>query len=71
MTSFDDVYFLNNYGRCRLGEECECLKGLRFDGQWGGLMCDDWMPLGVRSMEELKLLVLGRRVSGENECGND
>lgn len=71
MNETDEVYFLNNYGRCKLGQDCECMKGQRFDGQWGGLMCDQWVPLGARSMEDLRAMVLGDRKNGENRCGND
>lgn len=75
MTSVDDVdelYFLNNYGRCRLGQNCECARGLRFDGKWGGLMCDQWMPLGARSVSELTSYdAVKKYVKVSDTCGND
>jgi hypothetical protein len=48
------IYFLTNYGRCKL-PECQCISqhNPRFEGAWGGLACPDWEPLGAKSLLEL------------------
>jgi hypothetical protein len=47
-TSDLEQYLLDNYGRCS-NSVCRCLK----DG-WIGTLCPYWVPLGVRSFEQLK-----------------
>lgn len=51
----DPIYFLNNYGKCRL-EKCMCIdpNNPRFGGPWGGLACPDWLPHGGADMVALR-----------------
>lgn len=41
-------YWFDNYGACRQGPKCQCLKY-----GWKGQSCLDWQPIGVKSLEEL------------------
>lgn len=52
--SHDPIYFLSNYGKCKL-EHCQCIDqdNPRYDGSWGGLVCPDWEPLGAVDMVQL------------------
>lgn len=43
-------YFINNYGRCRLGDACHCVREL---ATWRGSICAQWEPTKARSFEEL------------------
>lgn len=44
-------YWLDNYGTCKNhAKQCQCLQ----IGPWLGQGCLDWIPLGVKSFEELK-----------------
>jgi len=63
-----DLYFLNNYGKCRL-EKCQCIDqdNPRFKGAWGGLACPDWVPTGA---EELKDLIEQAKRNYKNEPKN-
>jgi hypothetical protein len=47
-------YWLMNYGRCTL-DTCQCIaqKNPRYDGAWAGIVCPDWLPLGIRSLDEM------------------
>jgi hypothetical protein len=49
-----DLYFLSNYGSCRL-DKCMCVDGdnPRYGGSWGGLACPDWVPHGAADMKSL------------------
>jgi hypothetical protein len=49
-----DLYFLSNYGRCRL-HDCQCIdrNNPRFGGSWGGLACPDWVPHGAQDIKNL------------------
>lgn len=43
-------YFANNYGVCRLGDDCHCVRNL---GAWLGTVCAQWEPTKAKSFEEL------------------
>ena len=53
-TETDEMYWLVNYGRCKL-ETCRCIarKNPRYGGAWAGIVCPDWIPLGSRSLDDL------------------
>lgn len=53
----DDLaeYLLDNYGSCRRGPLCQCLRG-----GWLGRGCSCWKPAGVRNWEELDALMRSR-----------
>jgi hypothetical protein len=42
-------YLFDNYGHCRCDARCLCLRGT-----WKGLACPYWVPLGVRTYDELR-----------------
>lgn len=41
--------FGENYGTCKLGAECYCLKG-----QWRGRDCRNWEPTTAKTYPELQ-----------------
>ena len=43
-------YFRNNYGSCRLGDSCKCVRNL---GDWLGVICSQWEPTKATNFEEL------------------
>ena len=49
-----DIYFMHNYGHCRL-HSCRCIdrNNPRFGGAWGGLACPDWIPLGSQEIKDM------------------
>lgn len=60
MTKPDETYFLDHYGVCALTERaipggCVCIR----PGQpWLGRGCPWWIPLGAKSFDDLKHIVL-------------
>lgn len=50
----DPIYFLSNYGHCRL-EKCMCIDPdhPRFGGAWGGLACPDWVANGSQDLKSM------------------
>jgi hypothetical protein len=50
----DPIYFLNNYGQCKL-DKCMCIDrdNPRFDGAWGGLACPDWVANGSQDLHSM------------------
>jgi hypothetical protein len=50
----DPIYFLNNYGQCRLAK-CMCIdqENPRFGGAWGGLACPDWVVNGSQDLKSM------------------
>lgn len=43
-------YLADQYGSCRKGDKCECLRP---GNPWIGTGCLDWEPLGVKTFQEL------------------
>lgn len=58
-----DDYFRNNYGKCRLGDNCHCVRNL---GSWMGALCAQWEPTQARSFEELMEIAKKERASAKN-----
>ena len=56
-------YFINNYGRCRLGDDCHCVREL---ATWRGSICAQWEPTQARSFEELIEIAKKERASAKN-----
>jgi hypothetical protein len=56
--SLPPEYFRNNYGQCRLGNDCHCLRNL---GNWLGALCAQWEPTKATSWEELMEEARARR----------
>lgn len=50
----DPIYFLTNYGHCRL-DKCMCIdqENPRFGGAWGGLACPDWVANGSQDLKSM------------------
>lgn len=50
----DPIYFLSNYGHCRL-DKCMCIDrgNPRFGGAWGGLACPDWVANGSQDLKSM------------------
>ena len=65
----EDLYFLSNYGNCRL-DHCLCIDGdnPRFGGSWGGLACPDWVPHGAQDMKNLIESAKNNYLRGKNEA---
>jgi hypothetical protein len=51
-------YFINNYGRCLLGDGCHCVREL---ASWRGSICAQWEPTKARSFEELIAIAKAER----------
>ena len=68
----EEIHYLSNYGECRR-EECLCQRGThpRWPEAWGGIACEDWVPIGARSHIELIEMMRERYRQSTEVCGND
>ncbi len=53
-------YWLDNYGTCRLGVQCKCIRQQK---DWPGRLCEHWVPLGVTSFESYRDRLLAQERS--------
>ncbi len=56
--SLPPEYFRNNYGKCRLADNCHCVRNL---ASWMGTLCAQWEPTQARSFEELIAIAKAER----------
>lgn len=52
-------YLLDNYGLCKLGNDCICIKPIKPTSPlefrpWLGRLCPNWQPAGATTLEELQ-----------------
>ncbi len=68
--SLPPEYFRNNYGQCRLGDACHCVRNL---ASWMGTMCAQWMPTTATSFDELIAIARRERAAkrGNHDGRND